>query len=147
MKRYLLHGGLVVVLACCLLFVVAPALEADTAAVPPQATKQPAVAENADTGADKSESAALYTPGTYEGEGQGFGGKITVRVTVLESGIQSVEVVSNSETAGIGTPALEKLPDAIVAAQGIEVDAVAGASFSSAGLLEAVADALSKAGI
>lgn len=142
MKRYLIHGVLVIALAVGLLFVAAPALEMSAAAEPPQA-KPPAPVEN--VGESANAGAALYIPGTYEGEGQGFGGKITASVTVDETSILSVEAEGNGETAGIGTLALEKLPDTIIAQQSAQVDAVSGASFSSAGLLEAVENALQKA--
>lgn len=46
-----------------------------------------------------------YTPGTYVGEADGFGGKITVTVEVSENEIVSVEAVGEGETAGIGSNA------------------------------------------
>ncbi len=53
-------------------------------------------------------------------------------------------VGDNSETEGIGTKAIEQLPDAIVAANGTEgVDAVAGATVTSKAIFTAVNEALS----
>ena len=52
----------------------------------------------------------------------------------------------HGETAGVSDPAFETIPDAIIAAQSTEVDAAAGATFSSKGIMEAVNDALSKIG-
>ena len=90
--------------------------------------------------------AVSFTPGTYTGEGQGFGGAITVSVTVNETNIVSVEVLENKETAGIGTTALERLPGKVVEGQGLNITAVSGCTYSSKGLLAAVEDALAKAG-
>ena len=60
--------------------------------------------------------------------------------------ISKIEVLSHGETAGVSDPAFETIPDAIIAAQSTEVDAAAGATFSSKGIMEAVNDALSKIG-
>ena len=56
------------------------------------------------------------------------------------------EVLCHGETAGVSDPAFETIPDASNAAQSTEVDAAAGATFSSKGIMEAVNDALSKIG-
>lgn len=88
-----------------------------------------------------------FTPGVYTGEGKGFGGTITVEVTLTEDKIESVKIVSNDETQGIGSLAVESLPEAIVAAQSTQVDIVGSATVSSGAILEAVNDALSKAGV
>lgn len=87
-----------------------------------------------------------FTPGAYEGEGEGFGGKIAVCVTVDESAIVSVEVTAQSETQGIGTNALDILPGRIVEQQSLALDAVSGCTVSSNALLAAVRDALTKTG-
>ena len=82
----------------------------------------------------------------YIGEGEGFGGTIRVKVTMDGDQISKIEVLSHGETAGVSDPAFETIPDAIIAAQSTEVDAAAGATFSSKGIMEAVNDALSKIG-
>ncbi|MEG0935302.1 MAG: FAD-dependent oxidoreductase [Clostridia bacterium] len=86
------------------------------------------------------------TAGTYTATAAGFGGPIEVSVTTSADAIISVEVLSNSETAGIGSTAVERLPGAIVAAQSLKVDAVAGCTVSSTAILTAVKDALTQAG-
>lgn len=58
----------------------------------------------------ESPSALAFTPGTYTGEAQGFGGALKLEVTVDETSILSVNVLDNSETEGIGSIAVEKLP-------------------------------------
>ncbi|MGI6687177.1 MAG: flavocytochrome c [Christensenellales bacterium] len=89
---------------------------------------------------------AALTPGTYEGEAKGMFDGLKVAVTLDEKGITKVEVLSYNETAP-GFPALEKIPQAIVEAQSLKVDAIAGATRSSEGVIAAVTDALTKAGI
>ena len=80
----------------------------------------------------------------YTGTGTGFGGEIDVKVTVGVGIILSGDVVSHNETEGIGTNALEILPQQIVPTQSLAVDAVAGCTLSSNGLIEAVTNALSQ---
>ena len=63
------------------------------------------------------------------------------------STITNVEVVEHHETAGIGTPAIETIPSAIVEANSADVDVVAGATMSSRAIIDATKDALAKAGL
>ena len=93
-----------------------------------------------------SAGAMAMTAGTYEAEANGIGGAVKVSVTVSETAIESVEVVSHSETAGISDPAIEKIPAAIVEGQTLAVDVVAGASVTSGAILSAVEQALTEAG-
>ena len=88
----------------------------------------------------------VFTPGTYEGEGTGFQGPIKVSVTVSDTAIQQIQVLEQSETAGISDPAFEKIPALILEHQSVAVDAVAGCTNSSRGLIEAVKAALLAAG-
>lgn len=90
--------------------------------------------------------AESFTDGTYTGSGKGMMGNIEVSVTVEGGKITAVEVTSQSETAGISDPALETIPQAIVDAQIWEVDAVAGATFTSNGIMEAVKNAITGEG-
>ncbi len=96
--------------------------------------------------AEGSDSAGSYTDGTYEGEGKGIGGKVPVTVEVKDGKVASVTVGDNSETQGIGSKAIEQLPDEIVAAGGTEgVDAVSGATVTSKAIFTAVDAALEQA--
>ena len=88
----------------------------------------------------------VFTPGTYEVEGTGFQGPIKVSVTVSDTAIQQIQVLEQSETAGISDPAFEKIPAQILEHQSVAVDAVAGCTNSSRGLIEAVKAALLAAG-
>ncbi len=84
---------------------------------------------------------------TFEGVGQGMGGDIKVSVTVEDGKITAIDVLSHGETAGISDPAFAQIPDAIIANQSLAVDAVAGATMTSNGLLAAVEAAAAAAGL
>ena len=101
----------------------------------------------AETAAAADEAASVeYADGTYEASGKGIGGDVPVTVTVEGGKIASVEVGENSETQGIGSKAIEQLPEAIVAANGTTgVDAVSGASVTSSAIFTAVEDCLAQA--
>lgn len=63
----------------------------------------------------------------------------TVRVTVAGGAIEKVEILEHRN--GLGAPA-EGVADAVTAGQSLDVDAVAGATFSSKTILKAVENAL-----
>ena len=73
-----------------------------------------------------------------------IGGEIKVKVTMDGDKIAKIEVLSHNETAGLADPALEQIPEAIIAAQSTSVDAVSGATKTSEALIAAVNDALSQ---
>nr|WP_246579184.1 FMN-binding protein [Alkaliphilus flagellatus] len=91
-------------------------------------------------------SAATYTDGVYEGEGEGFAGAIKVKVTVEGGKIASIELLEHGETEGIGDKGAEAVIASIVAEQKTDVDVSSGATFSSNGVMEAVKNALAGAG-
>lgn len=93
----------------------------------------------------KAAADVSYTPGTYEGSGQGFGGEVKAVVTVTDSGIESVELTGDDETPELGGEALKKLPDQFVSAQSAEIDGVSGCTITSNGAKEAVQAALDQA--
>ena len=84
--------------------------------------------------------------GPLTGTANGFGGPITVSVTMDGDKITAVEIVSNSETPEIAGTALEQIPAAIVAANSADVDIVSGATYTSNGIINAVKNALDSAG-
>ncbi|WP_315673371.1 FMN-binding protein [Clostridium sp. 19966] len=96
------------------------------------------------TSASNNTSAA-YKDGTYSGEGTGHSPGLNVKVTVKSGKIYSVQVGDNNETPRIADGAINVVPGEIVKAQSVNVDAVSGATRTSNGIMEAVADALSKA--
>ena len=84
--------------------------------------------------------------GPLTGTADGFGGPITVEVTMDGDDITSVVVTSNSETPSIAAGALEQIPAAIVEADSADVDIVSGATYTSNGIINAVKNALESAG-
>ena len=90
--------------------------------------------------------ARTYTPGTYTGVGAGKNGDITVEVTFSAEKIERITVVSHSETPSLSDAAIANIPTQIVEAQSLGVDAVSGATYTSNGIVEAVADAVKQAG-
>ena len=84
---------------------------------------------------------------TYVGTGKGNNGDIQVEVSFVGDKVESVTIKEHAETPGISDPALEAIPAAIVDAQSVDVDAVAGATNTSNGIKAAVADAAAQAGI
>lgn len=91
-------------------------------------------------------ASVAYTPGTYTGVGTGMGGQVKVAVTFSADAITAVTVGENNETPGIGTAAIDQLPDRIVESQSLALDAVSGATLTSKAILDAVADAATQAG-
>lgn len=92
-------------------------------------------------------TSAIALGEVYEGVGKGMGGELKVNVTVEDGKITAVEIAQHNETAGISDPAIEQIPAAIVANQSLAVDAVAGATMTSNGILEAVEAAAAAAGL
>ena len=53
-----------------------------------------------------------YTPGTYTVSADGNNGAITLRVEMTADAIADIKVVSQSETAGLGDVAIDKMIEA-----------------------------------
>lgn len=88
----------------------------------------------------------VYADGAYTATVQGFRPGLTVSVTMEDSEIVSVEVVSHNEVgARYYSRAIETVPDLIVQAQSLDVDTVSGATFTSTGIINGVATALNEA--
>ncbi|MCM1231823.1 MAG: FAD-dependent oxidoreductase [Ruminococcus flavefaciens] len=126
---------LALALACLMVFSLAACGNQDANPSPTEAP-QPSSAPAA---------SGIYTPGTYTGEGQGFGGAVKVTITVDANSITDVTIAGDSETPEIGGAALEELAEQVKTAQGADIDGVSGASLTSAGVKEAVADAIAQA--
>ena len=87
-----------------------------------------------------------YKDGTYQGSGTGFGGTITVEVTISGGKIASITILSAAgETASYFASA-QGVISRILSGQTPNVDAVSGATYSSNGIIQAVQNALAKAG-
>jgi uncharacterized protein with FMN-binding domain len=105
----------------------------------PAASEQPSASPEATQPADTSAVPAAFKAGTYTAEADGKDGKIQVEVTLdADSVITDIQVVSQNETAGIGVEAINKIKEEIIAGQTLAIDAVSGASESSAAILSAV---------
>lgn len=118
--------------------------EAAQTTAPPTATTAPA-SQSPATEAAATESAALYTPGAYTATAKGYGGDITVTLTVDEGSITDCTAEGPGETQGKGSIAVEKLPSAIVEANSTQVDAISGCTISSQAILLAAQTALAEA--
>lgn len=91
-------------------------------------------------------SGASFTPGTYTGEADGKFDTIVVETEFSENAIESVKVVQHRDTTRIAEPAVQMMPERIVAAQGLGVDTVSGATLTSMGILSAVGSCVDEAG-
>ena len=93
--------------------------------------------------------AALAAAATGTGTAQGFGGEISVTVTLEDGVLTDVQATGDSETDGIGKNIIKEWPDAFVEAGGI-VDTYTGATFASItrkGFTDAAKAALEAAGV
>ena len=87
-----------------------------------------------------------YKDGTYQGSGTGFGGTITVQVTVSGGKITAVDILSASGETGSYFASAQGVVSKVLSSQSPNVDAVSGATYSSNGIIQAVQNALSQAG-
>lgn len=94
-------------------------------------------------GSDDSEN--VYKDGTYTGSAQGFGGAITVEVTLASDEITDIQVTGAPGEDSAYLSQAEGVISSIISAQSTDVDTVSGATFSSTGIINAVVDALGKA--
>ena len=90
-------------------------------------------------------SDTVYKDGSYTGTGKGRGGDMEVTVTITDGKISDIVVNSHAESSDIGAPALDKLIQNAIAANSAEIDGASGATMTSDGFREAVAQALAKA--
>ena len=88
---------------------------------------------------------AIYTPGTYTAACKGIASDVKVEMTFSETAITNVAIDVSGETPDIGGKIGAQMEEAILAAQGADVDAVAGASVTSEAIKNAVADCISQA--
>ena len=101
--------------------------------------------EETDTEEESDDSENVYKDGTYTGSAQGFGGTITVQVTLASDEITDIQVTSAPGEDSAYLSQGEGVISSIISAQSTDVDTVSGATFSSTGIINAVVDALGKA--
>ena len=101
---------------------------------------------NSNTNTSEKIGDAKLKDGQYTGVAQGFSGPITVRVTITNGLISGVEIISHSDDAPYFAKAMSVI-SRILGKPGKTVDTVSQATYSSRGIIGAVNNALSKAGI
>ena len=89
-----------------------------------------------------AQNSGIYADGVYTGSGTGFRGTIDAQVTVQNGRITDVTILSSRDDAEFFNKAKSGVIAAILSEQQPNVSAVSGATFSSYGIMEAVADAL-----
>ncbi|MEQ3362822.1 FAD-dependent oxidoreductase [Raoultibacter massiliensis] len=94
----------------------------------------------------ESGKAGGFTAGTYTGEAEGKFDAVVVETDFTEDSIAAVRVVKSGDTARIEQPAIEKMPERIVDAQGLGVDTVTGSTLTSMAILNAVSSCVEQAG-
>ena len=87
---------------------------------------------------------AVYTPGTYTGTATGIG-EVKVTMTFSETAITDVVIDASNETESIGGVAAPTLQDAIMAAQGTEIDNISGATVTTNAVKKAAASCIEQA--
>ena len=88
-----------------------------------------------------------YQAGSYSGSAQGKNGPIKVDVTFTADKIESIKVVSHQDDLDYAIKAVEGMPEIILDKQRLDVDAVSGATLTSRGIVGAVAQCVTDAGI
>lgn len=92
--------------------------------------------------ATASADGRVYQDGVYTGVGSGFRGNISVEVTVENGLIADITVISFNDDSQFFNRASSSIIPKIISTQSVEVDTVSGATFSSNGIIKAVANAL-----
>ncbi|WP_027308500.1 FMN-binding protein [Caloramator sp. ALD01] len=86
-----------------------------------------------------------YKDGKYIGSAIGFKPGLTVEVTISGGKISKIEIVDHNETPSYAEIPFKIVPDEIIKKQSTNVDAVSGATRTSVGIMNAVAEALKQA--
>ena len=80
--------------------------------------------------------------GTYKGSANGYGGKVTVNVTVSKKTMTAIDIVSAPGETDSFFQRAKGVIDEMLTAQSTDVDVVSGATYSSNGIIGAVKNAL-----
>ena len=94
-----------------------------------------------------STSSDAGVSGDFTGTAKGFGGDVSVTLTLTDSAITGCTAEGKDETEGVGSQAIAKMPGAIAESGSIAVDGVSGATVTSTAIKEAAAAALTAAGL
>ncbi|MFB9770002.1 flavocytochrome c [Lactiplantibacillus modestisalitolerans] len=90
--------------------------------------------------------AVSYQPGTYDVTAVGHNGELPMAVTLSKDRIEKIDIDTSTETEGIADVAFERIPKEIIDGQTLAVDAISGASITSNGVINGVAQAIKQAG-
>lgn len=82
-----------------------------------------------------------FTPGQYHVTAHGHNSELPMVVTFDETRITAIEIDSGGESAGLSDLVFERMPKQIIEFQTLNVDAVSGASSTSQGVIDGVAEA------
>ena len=85
--------------------------------------------------------------GDFTGTAKGFGGDVSVTLTLTDGAITGCTAEGKDETQGVGSEAIAKMPGEIAESGSIAVDGVSGATVTSTAIKEAAAAALTAAGL
>ncbi len=94
-----------------------------------------------------SASTSAGVSGDFTATAKGFGGDVSVTLTLTDSVITGCTAEGKDETQGVGSEAIAKMPGAIAESGSIAVDGVSGATVTSTAIKEAAAAALTAAGL
>ena len=94
-----------------------------------------------------STSSDAGVSGDFTGTAKGFGGDVSVTLTLTDGKITGCTAEGKDETEGVGSKAIEQLPGEIAESGSIAVDGVSGATVTSTAIKEAAAAALTAAGL
>lgn len=141
----ILTGALVLSLAAC-----------SGTATTTSPSKEPAAASNTQQPAPSASPAdgtypqltgetGTYKAGVYETTATGIGGDIVFHVTFSKDAITSIEAVTEHETEGVGSRALDNVIPAIIKAQSTDVDGWSGATVTSTAIKDGVNAAIEAA--
>ena len=94
-----------------------------------------------------SASSSAGVSGDFTATAKGFGGDVSVTLTLTDGVITGCTAEGKDETQGVGSEAIAKMPGAIAESGSIAVDGVSGATVTSTAIQEAAAAALTAAGL
>ena len=94
-----------------------------------------------------STSSDAGVSGDFTGTAKGFGGDVSVTLTLTDGAITGCTAEGKDETEGVGSQAIAKMPGEIAESGSIAVDGVSGATITSTAIKEAAAAALTAAGL
>ena len=94
-----------------------------------------------------STSSDAGVSGDFTGTAKGFGGDVSVTLTLTDGAITGCTAEGKDETQGVGSEAIAKMPGEIAESGSIAVDGVSGATITSTAIKEAAAAALTAAGL